>query len=174
MKQIFVFLVLILFLGFDSFSQKIGGFGGELSVIGFKPNYRTWVSKKTGYEVFGGIASELDDIKPNDFEAGFKFLHALLYTRTNRTYVGLVGKYKWVNLLDENSRTSLPIPGFLVGKEWHSKRIKRKGVAVELGYQFGSKEYDVLSPVNHSFIGRETFNEFPLILNVRYSFYSKR
>jgi len=166
--------VLFLILGVDSFAQKIGGFGGELSILSAKLNYRDWVSKKTGFEFFGGVAAELDEMNPNDFEAGFKFLRALIYTRTDRTYVGIVGKYKWVNLPDQNARTSLPVPGFLVGKEWYSKRIRRKGFAVELGYQFGTKEYEILSPVNHSFIGKETFNEFPLILNIRYSFYSKR
>lgn len=174
MKRITLISVLLLILGVDSFAQKIGGFGGELSILSAKLNYRDWVSKKTGFEFFGGVAAELDDMKPNDFEAGFKFLRALIYTRTDRTYVGIVGKYKWVNLPDQNARTSLPVPGFLVGKEWYSKRIRRKGFAVELGYQFGTKEYEILSPVNHSFIGKETFNEFPLILNIRYSFYSKR
>lgn len=174
MKRITLISVLLLIFGLDSFAQKIGGFGGELSVLSAKLNYRDWVSKKTGFEFFGGVAAELDDMNPNDFEAGFKFMRALIYTRTDRTYVGIVGKYKWVNLPDQNARTSLPVPGFLVGKEWYSKRIRRKGFAVELGYQFGTKEYEILSPVNHSFIGKETFNEFPLILNIRYSFYSKR
>lgn len=174
MKRALLFFTLIFLFGIDSFAQKIEGFGGELSVIGFKTNYRMWVSKTTGFEAFGGIASELDDINPNDFEAGFKFLHALMYERTERTYIGIVGKYKWLNLPNENANTSLPIPGFIVGKEWYSKRIHRKGFAVELGYQFGSKEYDVLSPVNGAFISREKFEEFPLILNIRYSFYSKR
>jgi hypothetical protein len=167
-------LVLFLILGVDSFAQKIGGFGGELSILSAKLNYRDWVSKKTGFEVFGGVSAELDDMNPNDFEAGFKFMRALLYTRTDRTYIGIIGKYKWVNLPNENARTSLPVPGFLVGKEWYSKRIHRKGFAIELGYQFGTKEYNILSPVNHSYIGKETFNEFPLILNIRYSFFSKR
>jgi len=174
MKRIMLILVLFLILGVDSFAQKIGGFGGELSILSAKLNYRDWVSKKTGFEVFGGVSAELDDMNPNDFEAGFKFLRALLYTRTDRTYIGIIGKYKWVNLPNENARTSLPVPGFLVGKEWYSKRIHRKGFAIELGYQFGTKEYNILSPVNHSYIGKETFNEFPLILNIRYSFFSKR
>ena len=174
MKRIMLILVLFLFLGVDSFAQKIGGFGGELSILSAKLNYCDWVSKKTGFEVFGGVSAELDDMNPNDFEAGFKFMRALLYTRTDRTYIGIVGKYKWVNLPNENARTSLPVPGFLVGKEWYSKRIHRKGFAIELGYQFGTKEYNILSPVNHSYIGKETFNEFPLILNIRYSFFSKR
>lgn len=174
MKRIMLISALFLIFGVNSFAQKIGGFGGELSVLSAKLNYRDWVSKKTGFEFFGGVAAELDDMNPNDFEAGFKFMRALIYTRTDRTYVGIVGKYKWVNLPNQNARTSLPVPGFFVGKEWYSKRIHRKGFAIELGYQFGNKEYEILSPLNHSYIGKETFNEFPLILNIRYSFYSKR
>jgi hypothetical protein len=174
MKRIIFIILFFLCLGVDSIAQKVGGFGGELSVLGAKINYRDWVSKKTGFEFFGGVAAELDDVKPNDFEAGFKFLHALIYSRTDRTYFGIIGKYKWVNLPDENARTSLPVPGFIIGKEWYSKRVHRKGFAVELGYQFGTKEYQILAPENHSFIGKDTFNEFPLILNIRYSFYSKR
>ncbi len=131
-----------------------------------------WFSKTTGFEVFGGVASELEDLNPNDAEAGLKFLHALIYKRTERTYIGVVGKYKWLNWNIENGRTSLPIPGILIGKEWYSKRIKRKGFAVELGYQFGTKNYKV--PLNYEATGEKTFNEFPLILNLRYSFYTKR
>ncbi len=175
MKRFIVLLAILLTItGIDSFAQKIGGFGAELSVLSLKMNYRTWVSKTTGFELMGGVASELNDINPNDFEAGFKFLHALLYERTQRTYIGVVGKYKWLNLTNENARTSLPIPGVIIGKEWYSKRIKRKGLAIELGYQFGSKEYEILSPENHNFISTEKFEEFPLILNLRYSFYTKR
>jgi len=172
MKRITFIFILFMLLGIDSFAQKIGGFGGELSILSAKINYRDWVSKKTGFEVFGGVAAELDDVKPNDFEAGIKYLHALIYSRTDRTYIGIIGKYKWLNLFDSKARTSLPVPGFVVGKEWYSKRIHRKGFAVELGYQFGTKEYTV--PVNYSETGKQTFNEFPLILNLRYSFFSKR
>jgi hypothetical protein len=174
MKRIVFLLALILISGSDLFAQKMVGFGGELSVLGLKPNYRMWFSKTTGFEVFGGIASELEDFVPNDAEAGFKFLHAVMYQRTERTYVGIVGKWKWINVYDTNKRTSLPIPGILIGKEWYSKRILRKGFAVELGYQFGTKDYNLYSPENHTFISKEKFEEFPLILNLRYSFYSKR
>jgi hypothetical protein len=174
MKRITLLLLLMSFFGASSFAQKIAGFGAELSIVSFKPNYRIWFSKKTGFEVFGGIASELNDLNPNDAEAGFKFLHALQYERTERTYIGVVGKYKWLNIPINNARTSLPIPGVIIGREWYSKRIKRKGFAIELGYQLGSKEYEILSPVNHTFISKEKFEEFPLILNLRYSFYSKR
>lgn len=174
MKRIFLSFLAIAFFATSSFAQKIGGFGGELSMLSFKTNYRTWISKTTGFEAFGGVASELNDVKPNDLEAGFKFLHAIMYERTNRTYVGLIGKWKWVDVFDVNSRTSLPIPGLIIGKEWLSKRINLKGFAIEVGYQFGTKEYEVYSPINHLPIGKETFEELPLILNLRYSFYSKR
>ncbi|MDO9613660.1 MAG: hypothetical protein Q7J86_03950, partial [Bacteroidota bacterium] len=58
--------------------------------------------------------------------------------------------------------------GLLIGKEWYSKRINRKGFAVELGYQYGVKEY------GRALVGKTRFEEFPLILNLRYSFYKKR
>ena len=174
MKRILLFSLLITIFSSDLFAQKIIGFGGELSVLSLKPNVRMWISKTTGFEVFGGIASELGDFKPDDLEAGLKFLHALQYNRTDRLYIGLVGKWKWVNSFDSNRKTSLPVPGILIGKEWYSKRINRKGFAVELGYQVGSKEYDIFSPVNHFKIGTDKFQEFPLILNFRYSFYQKK
>ena len=173
MKRNILLLAMIFFLGAGSFAQKIGGFGGELSILSIKPNYRSWISKTTGFEVFGGISSELNDFNPNDAEAGLKFLHALIYERTQRTYIGVVGKWKWVNVNDSNHRTSLPIPGLLIGKEWYSKRIKRKGFAVELGYQFGTKAYKVYDSATVS-PGTYQFDEFPLILNLRYSLYTKR
>ena len=165
--------ILLTFWSINTYSQKIAGFGGELSILSLKTNYRSWVSKTTGFEIFGGVASELNDFNPNDAEAGFKFLHALIYERTERTYIGVVGKYKWINWPTENARTSLPIPGLIIGKEWYSKRIKRKGFAVELGYQIGTKDYKVYDPTNVS-PGTYQFDEFPLILNLRYSFYTKR
>lgn len=94
-----------------------------------------------------------------------------MYNRTDRTYFGLVGKWKFVNVYGETDKTSLPIPGILIGKEWYSKRINRKGFAVELGYQYGVKEFNVQ---NHLLQTKETFEEFPLIVNLRYSFYKKR
>lgn len=165
--------ILLIFWGINSYSQKIAGFGGELSILSLKTNYRTWVSKTTGFEVFGGVGSELNDFNPNDAEAGFKFLHALIYERTQRTYIGVVGKWKWVNVNDSNHSTNIPIPGLLIGKEWYSKRIKRKGFAVELGYQIGTKHFKVNDPTGVS-PGTYQFDEFPLILNLRYSFYTKR
>ena len=173
MKRLILLLIMIFSFGASSFAQKIGGFGGELSILSIKPNYRSWISKTTGFEVFGGISSELNDFNPNDAEAGFKFLHALIYERPQRTYIGVVGKWKWVNVNDSNHRTSLPIPGILIGKEWYSKRIKRKGFAVELGYQFGTKAYKVYDSATVS-PGTYQFDEFPLILNLRYSLYTKR
>jgi len=168
-----IFILLTLW-SFNSFAQKIAGFGGELSILSLKTNYRSWVSKTTGFEVFGGVASELNDFNPNDAEVGFKYLHTIIYERTQRTYIGLVGKWKWVNINDSNHGTSIPIPGILIGKEWYSKRIKRKGFAIEFGYQIGTKEYEVYSPLNHISLGKDKFDEFPLILNLRYSFYTKR
>lgn len=173
MKRTLLFFALVFFFGTNSLAQKMTGFGGELSILSVKPNVRNWFSKTTGVEVFAGIASELDDVKPDDFEAGFKFLHALMYERTQRTYIGVVGKWKWVNAFDSNN-TSLPIPGLIIGKEWYSKRIHRKAFCVELGYQFGNKEYNLYSPINHLPIGKKSFEEFPLILNLRYSFYQLR
>ncbi|MDP3644562.1 MAG: hypothetical protein Q8S54_15390 [Bacteroidota bacterium] len=173
MKRILIFLLLSALFSLGSSAQKMIGFGGELSVLSFKPNLRMWFSKTTGFEIFGGIASELDDIDPNDVEAGFKFLHAIQYNRTDRTYIGLIGKWKWVNVYDSDKTSNLPVPGVIIGKEWYSKRINRKGFAIELGYQFDTKEYDVFDP-NHIKTGKERFEEFPLILNFRYSFYSKK
>ena len=175
MKQIFLFVFLILFLVSGTSAQKMIGYGGELSVLSIKPNARLWISKNTGFEVFGGIASELDNFKLNDVEAGFKFLKTIIYKRSDRTYFGLVGKWKWVDVFDSNISTNLPVPGILIGKEWYSKRINRKGFAIELGYQYGHKEYTVYSPANHTPLPtKEQFDEFPLILNLRYSFYQIR
>jgi len=173
MKRILLLFSLILSLGISSFAQKMGGFGGELSVLSLKPNLTIWVSKYTGFEIFGGIASELGDFKPNDLEAGFKYLHALQYNRTDRTYFGITGKWKWVNINDVTQKTNLPIPGLLIGKEWYTKRINRKGFAVELGYQIGTKEYNFYDP-NNGYKGKQTFIEFPLILNLRYTFYRRK
>jgi hypothetical protein len=171
MRTIF-FLILLLFFGINSFAQnnKMMGFGGELSVLGLNPNVRMWISKTTGFEVFGGISSEMTEFKPNDFEAGFKLLSTFLYNRKNRTYFGLVGKWKWVNIDSEiNINTSLPVGGILIGKEWYSKRLHKTGFAVEFGYQYGSKKYNI-PEVEY----QRVYDEFPLILNFRYSFYQKR
>jgi len=175
MKRLLLFFFILLFITFGSFAQKMNGYGGELSLISFKPNARIWISKTTGFELFGGIASGLDDFNPNDVEAGFKILHTIIYKRSDRTYFGFVGKWKWVDVFDSYRTTSLPVPGILIGKEWYSKRIHRKGFAVELGYQYGHKEYTIYSPLEHtSLSSKELFDEFPLILNLRYSFYQLR
>jgi len=174
MKRAKFLLILMFFFGISSFAQKMISVGGELSVLSLKPNMRMWVSRTTGFEVFGGPASGLNDFKPNDLEAGFKFFHTLLYKRTDRTYIGIVGKWKWVNVYDSSKSTNLPIPGLLIGKEWYNKRIHLRGLAIELGYQLGQKEYVVFSPENHIPLpSKERFAEFPLILNLRYSFYKR-
>ena len=152
----------------------MSGFGGELSMLGLNANVRVWISKTTGIEGFTGLNSELESFKPNDPVAGFKFLYTFMYSRNERTYVGLVGKWKWINAFGSNDKTNLPIPGVMIGKEWFNKRARWNGLAIELGYQFGSKEYDVYSPINHLLIGTNKFEEFPLILNLRYTFYKKK
>jgi hypothetical protein len=167
--------ILMSFFVFNSYGQqKMTGVGGELSVMSLKLNARIWVSKSTGFEIFGGQAVELDDFKPNDLEAGLKFLHTIQYGRTDRTYIGVMGKWKWIDVYESYKTTNLPVPGAFIGKEWFSRRINRKGFAVELGYQYAIKEYEVFSPINNLPIGKKRFEEFPLILNLRYSFYQKR
>jgi hypothetical protein len=173
MKRLILLISIVFFIGLSSYAQKLIGYGGELSVLSFKPNVRMWVSKTTGFEVFGGIASEFD-YKPDDFEAGIKYLHTIIYNRTNRTYIGIVGKWNWIKGNDPSYKTNLPVGGIFIGREWFNKRVIRKGFAVELGYQYGVKEYDILNPVNQFVIGHDTFNAFPLILNLRYSFYRKK
>lgn len=168
MRAISLFIILLFFFGINSFAQKMAGYGAELSVLSFKPNVRIWTSKTTGFELFTGLSSELNSFKPNDIEAGFKFLRTIIYNRTDRTYFGLVGKWKWINVYGDVDKTSLPVAGLLIGKEWYSKRINLKGYAVELGYQYGVKEY------GRALVGKTRFEEFPLILNLRYSFYKKK
>ncbi|MDO8928773.1 MAG: hypothetical protein Q7W54_07275, partial [Bacteroidota bacterium] len=142
MRAISLF-ILLFFFGINSFAQKMSGLGAELSVLSFKPNVRIWTSKTTGFEFFAGSSSELNNFKPNDIETGFKFLRTIIYKRTDRTYFGLVGKWKWINVYGDTDKTSLPIAGLLIGKEWYSKRINLKGYAIELGYQYGVKEYPI-------------------------------
>ena len=174
MKRILLFLILMSFLATNSFAQKMIGFGGEVSVLSIKANARMWISKTTGFEVFAGPASELTNFKPNDIEAGFKILSTFLYNRTNRTYFGLVGKWKWIDVYGKTNNINLPIPGILIGKEWYNKKLRRKGFAIEFGYQYGAKEYGIFNPVNHIQVGTGRFEEFPLIVNFRYSFYKKK
>ncbi|MDP2337727.1 MAG: hypothetical protein Q8N05_15040 [Bacteroidota bacterium] len=171
MKHFILFFILVIFFGISSYAQKLIGYGGELSVLGIKPNVRMWISKSTGFEFFFGVASELDNLKPDDLETGFKYLHTIIYNRTNRAYLGVVGKWKWIDISNPNRTTSLPVPGVLIGKEWFSKRVNRKGFAIELGYQYGSKTHTIK---NFQITPEETFTEFPLILNIRYSFYKKK
>ena len=168
-------LILLLFFGINSFGQKkMNGVGGELSMLSLKPNFRMWVSKTTGYEVFGGISAEFGDYKPNDFEAGFKYLYTFLNNRKTHTYFGLVGKWEWINVAaDDHVKINLPVVGAMVGKEWFIKRLKLNALAFELGYQYGKKKYEVFN-LAHMVLATPTFNEFPLIFNLRYSFYNRR
>lgn len=168
MKHFGFLILLLLVLASSSFAQKMTGYGGELSILSIKPNVRVWFSKTIGVEVFAGQALEIADFNPNDIEAGFKYLKAIQYRRTDRTYFGLVGKWKWVNNNLPDYRVNLPVFGLLIGKEWYSKRIKRKAFAVEFGYQYGEKRFD---DPNGKLLTSLTFEEFPLILNFRYSFY---
>jgi hypothetical protein len=171
MKRLSLLFILISFFGIELFAQKVGGFGTELSIVSFQPNYRLWISRTTGFEAFGGVASELEDFKPNDFGAGFKFLHTIIYNWEDRTYLGILGKWKYMNLYGSNLKANLPVYGLFIGKEWYSKRIHRKGFAIELGYQFGTKDLDAIDPTGiHT--GTNSYTEFPLILNIRYSIYS--
>lgn len=173
-------LTIIFFFGINSFAQKMTGFGGEISALSIKPNVRMWISKTTGFEVFAGPSSELGNFKPDDLEVGFKILNTIRYKRNyrykknDRFYFGVVGKWKWLNVYDETNKINLPIPGILIGKEWYGKKKHRKGFAIELGYQYGEKEYKVFSPEYHHFIGNDKFIELPLILNLRYTFYQKK
>ena len=94
-----------------------------------------------------------------------------MYNRADRTYFGVVGRWKWINAYGSGNKINLPIPGVLIGKEWFSKRINLKSFAIELGYQYGVKEYQV---INFAIYEKQDYNEFPLIINLRYSFYKKR
>ena len=172
MRTIFLFILLTIF-GINSFGQKMSGFGGELSVLGLKPNLRMWISKTTGFEVFGGVSAELGDFKPNDFEGGLKYLHTFLYNLTDRTYFGLMSKWEWINVeAHKNENINLPVVGVLIGKEWFNKNKKIKGFAIELGYQYGVKKYG--QQINLMSVSKERYEEFPLVLNLRYSFYKKK
>ena len=171
MRTIFLFILLTIF-GINSFGQKMSGFGGELSVLGLKPNLRMWISKTTGFEVFGGVSAQLSDFKPNDFEGGLKYLNTFLYNRTDRTYFGLMGKWKRVKLEGTEFTTNLPVFGVLIGKEWFNKKKKIKGFAIELGYQYGVKKYG--QQINPMSVSKERYEEFPLVLNLSYSFYKKK
>lgn len=171
----FLLLTVLLFIGIGTFAQKkTTGFGGEVSVLSLKPSARWWISKNTGFDVFAGVSAEFEDFKPNDYEAGAKYLRSFIFRRTDRTYFGLMGKYKRLKLQETSNTTSFPVFGVFLGKEWFSKRINKRGFAVELGYQYGTKQYDVYNPVNQVYIGKKTYREFPLMLSIRYAFYKDR
>jgi len=173
MKRTSLLFILLLFFGTSSFAQKMIGIGGEVSILSLRLNVRMWISRYTGFEVFGGISTEIDDLKPNDLEAGFKILHTFQYDQTERLYIGFMGRWKWVNAFTSYKSTGLPIPALIVGKEIYNRRIHLRGLAVELGYQYGQKEYEIYTPAKHYPIGKEQFQEFPLIFNLRYTFYKK-
>jgi len=173
MKKVFILFLILICLKPVLYAQKMNGYGAELTILGLNANSRFWVNKTHGVEPFAGIASEISNIKFNDLALGLKYLYALQYRRTDRTYVGFSGKYKMIDLGDNYTSTNLFIPGFIVGKEWYSKRVNRKGFAIELGYQYGNKTYTVTDPTGKN--PRDmTYTEFPLIVNLRYSFYEKR
>lgn len=171
MKRTTLLILLVLLFGISSFAQKAAGFGLELSVLSIKPNYRMWISRTTGFEVFVGQAARLNEINPDDLEAGFKFLKSFQYSRFDRTYFGLVGKWKWNNVYDSDRDSNLPVAGVLIGKEWFIKKRHLRGLAIELGYQYGRKIYEVQ---NFKLVTQETFEEFPYIMNLRYTFYKRR
>jgi hypothetical protein len=167
-------MMILLFVEISSFGQKMTGVGAELSILSVKPNFRMWLSRSTGFELFGGVSAELSDQKPNDYEGGLKYLHTFNYNRTNRTYLGLVGKLNRVQLDGTNLTTNVPVAGLLIGVEWFSKRNFLKGLSAELGYQYGKKEYEIFSNIGQVSFGKRTYDEFPLILNIRYAFYKKK
>lgn len=170
-----VLITALLFLGIGTFAQKkMSGIGVEVSALSLKPTARWWVSKNTGFDVFAGVSAEFEDFKPNDYEAGVKYLKAFLHQRTDRTYMGLMGKWKRLKVEETSNDASLPVFGVLIGKEWYTKRVRNKGFAVELGYQYGSVTYDAVNPINKQKIGERTYSEFPLVLNLRYSFYKDK
>lgn len=174
MRAIFIILGLICCGMNLSAQKKMNGIGGELSALGIKPTARLWVSKTTGFDVFGGVSAEFIDFRPNDYEAGAKFLKSFMTQRTERSYLGLMGKWKWLETGDAGTSIGLPVFGVLIGREWYVKRAYLKGFAVELGYQFGEKDYEVYHPITHVVIGAPTYKEFPLIINLRYVFYKNK
>lgn len=173
MRTIFIILVLLFFGMNISAQKKMNGIGGELSALGLKPTYNMWFSKTTGINLFAGVSAEFEDFKPNDYEGGVKYLHGFLYSRSSRTYIGGMGKWKIVAPGIYDNTVHLPVFGAFVGMEWYNKRAFWKGFSAELGYQYGSRKYHIVNPVNKLDIATKTFEEFPLILNLRYTFYKR-
>lgn len=173
MKRSFLILLLISLIKMNSMAQESFGFGAELTLASARLAGTMWLSRSSGFEIFGGPAAEIKDFKPNDLEAGIKYMQTVIYNWNSRLYLGVLGKWKWVNAYDNYKTASLPEYGFFIGKEWFSKRIHRKSLAIELGYQTGKKDYPILSPINHFIIGKEVFEEFPLILSIKYNFVQK-
>lgn len=175
MRTLLLFTVLI-FLGTNTFAQKkMTGIGGEVSAISLKPTVRWWVSKNTGFDVFAGVAAEFEDFRPNDFVAGVKYLRSFMYQRNSRNYIGLTGKWKWLHTGEAQTPTDLPVFGALIGKEWFTQRARKRGFAVEAGYQYGYKEYiRDLGPGAIVRYSKEDYTEFALLLNIRYAFYKDK
>ena len=174
MRKLFLFIGLLFTVTGSMAQHKMSGFGAELSVLSFKPSARWWVSKNTGIDVFGGISAEFEDFKPNDYEGGAKYLHSFLNNRTERTYFGLMGKWKRVKLEENNDVIGLPVFGIFLGKEWYTKRINKRAFSVEVGYQTGKKAYEVHNPINNLFLATKKYTEFPFILNIRIGLYRDR
>jgi len=174
MRKISLFIGL-LFIMMSSLAQnKMHGIGAEVSVLSFGPSARWWISKTAGFDVFGGISAEFEDFKPNDYEAGAKYLSSFMNRRTERTYFGLMGKWKNIKLAENNDNLGLPVVGIFIGKEWYTKRFSKRAFSIELGYQYGEKKFEVHNPINNIFVGTKAYSEFPLMLNIRYAFYKDR
>lgn len=171
-----IFLALVLLVGgIHSFGQKkMTGIGGELSVLSAGPNLRIWFTKTQGIDLFASMSAEFDDLKPNDYQGGIRYVHSFLHNKFYRTYLGAMGKWKYIKLGKTDETLQMPAYGVFIGKEWYNKRALWKGFSVELGYQFGSKEYEVFDQVSHVFKGMETLKEFPFIVNFRYALYKSR
>lgn len=174
MRTIFLLLVLLAG-GINSFGQKkMTGIGGEISVLSAGPSMRMWFSKTQGIDLFAGVSAEFTDFKPDDYQGGIRYVHSFLQNKFYRTYLGAMGKWKYIKLKETGENMQMPAYGVFIGKEWYNKRAWWKGFSVELGYQFGSKDYEVYNPLNQFFVGKETYEEFPFIVNFRYTFYKSR
>lgn len=171
-----IFLALVLLVGgIHSFGQKkMTGIGGELSVLSAGPNMRIWFSKTQGIDLFAGVSAEFADIMPDDYQGGIRYVHSFLQNKFYRTYLGVMGKWKYIKLEETGETLQMPAYGVFIGKEWYNKRTWWKGFSVELGYQYGSKGYDIFDQVSHVYINKGNYVEFPFIVNFRYSFYKSR
>lgn len=171
-----IFLALVLLVGgMNSFGQKkMTGIGGEISVLSAGPNVRIWFSKTQGIDLFAGVSAEFEDLKPNDYQGGIRYMHSFLQNKFYRTYLGAMGKWKFIKPEENGKDIQMPAYGVFIGKEWYNKRDLWKGFSVELGYQFGTKEYEIFNPATNVFINNGTYEEFAFIVNFRYTFYKSR